>query len=745
MNVDSFAHTYDWLLGNTGVNYTGWNIQLQSSGSKLNFLVGNGSSWDINTVSSGTGYAISTGTWYHVAVVKNGTAWTMYVDGTSRATGTSAATDYNNTLQIGASTLWSSEPRDFDGYMDEIRISDSARYTTTFTPSTTAFTADANTKLLIHSDFNGGLGQDSSGNKNDFTVTNLLVTDQMIDTPTNNYCTLNPLAPPRASGSFTYSEGNLKVSMGGIGDADCASTMGASSGKWYAEAYIVTGDQTTNTPFVGVVSSKFLDSETIASSSSSLVYYYTGNKRLNGTVTSYGATYNAGDIIGVAFNSDSNEVTFYKNNATQGAVSITADEYVFNSGRTAGTPVVVWNFGQDSSFAGATTAQGNGGTGEDFYYTPPTGFVALNTDNLPDPAIALPTDHFNTLLYTANNSTLSVTGAGFQPDFIWFKNRTNANRHALFDSVRGATKRLASNGTYAEVADADTLTSFDSDGWTIGADTGQYGVNYPTASSFTSWNWKAGGTAVSNTDGTIPSSVSANTTNGFSIITYTGDGVSGKTIGHGLSQAPDMTISFNRDGGNPWVWHKDLNGGAFDTYIQLNAIGAYLSTPSSGYFTAMSASTLTMTAGTSTIYNLNRSAYDYLLYAFHSIEGYSKVGSYETNNTADNAFVYTGFKPAWVMVKNMDSGGNYCTWTIIDNKRDTYNPADLYLTANGACQENYSSNTSGTCVSRGDIDIADFLSNGFKIRSSSGEAGGGPNTYIYYAIAESPFKTSNAR
>ena len=227
------------------------------------------------------------------------------------------------------------------------------------------------------------LGDDSSGNTNDFTPTNLVATDQVLDSPTRNYCTLNPLAPPRASGSFTYSEGNLKVSMGGTGDADCASTMGASSGKWYAEAYIVTGDQTTDTPFVGVVSSKFLDSETIASSSNSLVYYYTGNKRLNGTVTSYGATYNAGDIIGVAFNSDSNEVTFYKNNATQGAVSITADEYVFNSGRSGGTPVVVWNFGQDSSFAGETTAQGNGGVGEDFYYTPPTGFKALNTDNLP--------------------------------------------------------------------------------------------------------------------------------------------------------------------------------------------------------------------------------------------------------------------------------------------------------------------------------------------------------------------------
>ena len=300
------------------------------------------------------------------------------------------------------------------------------------------------------------------------------------------------------------------------------------------------------------------------------------------------------------------------------------------------------------------------------------------------------------------------------------------------------------NTTGPEGTAVDNQVEFTVAGVNVGSsNAGEEDEVNKSGDDYVSWNWKAGGAASSNTTGSLASSVSANTAAGFSIVTYTGTG-NDETVGHGLSEEPELVWVFRRtDAGYFKIISTTVGGLSFAKYFRTDDVGA---AGTGNYWQNLNPGVTT--AGTFTIVgadnSTNGSSKDFVGYCWHSVEGYSKVGSYTSNNNADNAFVYTGFKPAWVMLKG-DMAGNYTTFTIVDNKRDTYNPADVWLTANSACQENYSSNTGGTCISRGDIDIADFVSNGFKIRSSSGEAGGGPATFIYLAFAESPFKYSNAR
>jgi len=684
--------------------------------------------------------------WYHIVVSCDTTAGSNYVklyingeevtdfstDNRNNAALSNHNTEFNNTYQhrIGKSpgsdylSAYLAEFNWIDGQaLTPSDFGETDLLTNQWIAKKYVGTYGTNGFYLNFSD-SASLGADSSGNGNNFTPTNLAATDQVLDSPTNNFATLNLLAPPRASGSFTYSEGNLKVSMGGSGDADCPSTMGASSGKWYAEAYILTGDQSTNTPFVGLVSSKFLDDETIASSSNSCVYYYSGSKRVNGTVSSYGATYNSGDIVGIAFNADDNEVTFYKNNSTQGAISLTADEYVFSSGKSAGTPVLVWNFGQDSSFAGNKTAQNNtdaNGIG-DFYHAPPSGYLALCEYNLSNPSIALPGEHFNTVIWSGNGTGQSITGVGFQPDFVWMKQRSNANDHALVDAVRGVLKGLSSNSTASENT-FNHLTAFNTDGFSVGTSAQANSLG----STYVAWNWKADNTSgSSNTDGTITSTVSANPTAGFSIVSYTGNGTSGATVGHGLSIAPSMVIVKIRNTSNQWdCFHESLGA---TKHIYLNLTNAAMTNINRWNNTSPSSSVVTLGDG----FTVNQNTSTYIAYCFAEVEGYNKFGSYTGNGSADGVFVYTGFRPAFVLFKRSDASGNY--WTIRDTARNPSNESQLSLYPNVSDAEATSST--------GGIDI---LSNGFKLRGAASDGNTNGGTYIYMAFAESPFKYSNAR
>jgi hypothetical protein len=329
-----------------------------------------------------------------------------------------------------------------------------------------------------------------------------------------------------------------------------------------------------------------------------------------------------------------------------------------------------------------------------------------------------PNEYFNTVLYTGNGSTQSITGVNFTPDFTWIKQRNTTRFHYIFDSVRGATKKLHSNSTDAESTLSTTLSSFDSDGYTVETDAG---VNQ-SSGTYASWNWLADNTSgSSNTDGSITSTVSANTTSGFSIVSYTGTG-SNATVGHGLGSAPAMVIIRSRNDVNNWrVGHNGLTDWSYR--INLESTGAQ----------GVQADVFNSTAPTSSVFSVgtsgstNGSAKAYISYCFAEKKGFSKAFSYTGNGSADGNFTYLGFRPAWIMVKRTDNARD---WVIFDNKRNPFNVMDKLLYPN----------TSGT---EGVADTFDFLSNGFKNRSSAANVNASGGSYIGIAFAESPLVGTN--
>jgi hypothetical protein len=507
-----------------------------------------------------------------------------------------------------------------------------------------------------------------------------------------NFCTLNPLIT-----GYTSSWGNLRNTTSNV-----AGTIQVTSGKWYYEATPTTstiGD--SNTYYTGVAGQNFL------------VYALSGN-RFNGAAwVAFGASYATGDVIGVAFDVDAGTAAFYKNNVLQGTQSGTAGlNYAFGNISTANTNSVFdYNFGQ-----------------RPFSYTPPTGFKSLNTFNLPTPTIPNGAAQFAATLYTGNGTSQSITntvnGVSFQPDWVWVKGRSGATDHAIYDSVRGTTKQLESNTTTAETTEATGLTAFGTAGFTVGA-LAQMNTN---AATYVGWQWKANGTpAVTNTSGSIPSTISANTTSGFSIVTYTGTGANA-TVGHGLGIAPSMVIVKNRTAGGAgyWLtWHKNMASASY--YLAMNLTIAQ----------TLDATVWNSTAPTSSVFSLgtnttgNNSGTNFLAYCFSEIAGFSKFGSYIGNNSTDGPFVYCGFRPAFILVKRIDTTGN---WSLWDNKRgNPFNVVSGRLYPDSSASEDTST-------------YVDLLANGFKLRTSGdpiSNASGG--TYIYAAFAESPFNYSLAR
>ena len=339
-----------------------------------------------------------------------------------------------------------------------------------------------------------------------------------------------------------------------------------------------------------------------------------------------------------------------------------------------------------------------------------------------------PTDYFNTITWSGvDGSDRALTGVGFQPDWVWSKARTDAYSHVLWDVVRGAgaNKELYSDLTQSEGGTGSTasngfISSFDSDGFST--DNGSANTNlYFNASgkTYVAWNWKAGGTGVSNTDGSITSTVSANTTSGFSIVSYTGNGSSGATIGHGLGSKPRFIVAKMRDSANNWlVQHGSLGATKrllLDTTLAESTQPFWGNTePTSDVFSVGSVDLV------------NQSGNTYIAYCFAEKKGYSKFGSYTGNGNSDGTFVYTGFRPAFLIIKRTNASNN---WHMYDNKRDTYNVADAVLYPN-------LSNAEGTDTT------VDFLSNGFKLRTAINFANGSGDSYIYMCFAENPFTTS---
>ncbi|MDP6585558.1 MAG: SPRY domain-containing protein, partial [Anaerolineales bacterium] len=434
-------------------------------------------------------------------------------------------------------------------------------YTGTFTPSTTAFTADSNTKLLIHSDFDGGLGADSSGNTNDFTPTNLVATDQVLDSPTNNYCTFNPLD---SNPSMLLSNGNLYSSGVTLFWEKVRGTFGVSSGKYYWELNLVS----TSYAIFGVADSTMDILGTASAASGAWAYSTYGTLYSNGAGgVPYGDTCTTGDIIGVALDMDGGNIEFFKNNSSQGVLSLGLSGNIMPY-CSLYTSDLVANFGQDSSFAGAVTAQGNqDGNGKgDFYYAPPSGYLALCTDNLPDPEIKLPGDNFNTVLYTGTGSIQTISGVGFQSDFTWIKSRSDSDQQNAFDILR-TNGILVPNTTAVEGnTGGGWLRSWNSDGFSVDVN-GPINTNNST---YVAWNWKAGGSHAS---------LSANATAGFSIAKNTGTGAQCAT-NHGLGVTPNLVIWKNLDDTSHWFVWSDTFSNATSHFLFLED---NVATVTSGY------------------------------------------------------------------------------------------------------------------------------------------------------------------
>jgi hypothetical protein len=559
---------------------------------------------------------------------------------------------------------------------------------------------------------------DTSGNSNNWTPNALNNTDVLPDSPVTggNFASWNPIS--QQTSSTTFSEGNLKALIpASTANGKAMPTMGVSSGKWYWEYYYSVSNG--NYLYVGITDpSAYTNNSYWIRGSDGETFKYENGTNSTGSGTTHRHT--QGDIIQVAFDADNGKWYVGKNGtwsfsgdpvAGTGYVhnNIVSGEYgPFASNATSSnTQTTILNTGADSSFAGNATPQGNtdsNGVG-DFYYAPPSGFLALTTSNLPAATITAPDEYFNTVLYTGTGATRSVTGVGFQPDWIWTKARSNASNHNLIDAVRGTNKLLLSDVSDAEYTQT-IIDSFDSDGFTTSSSAS--GINL-SGYTYVAWNWLASNNTVSNTDGSITSTVSANQTAGFSVVGYTGTGANA-TVGHGLSSAPEMIIVKNRTSALGWPVYHSANGAT--KFMQLEITNAVQTASTVWQDTTPTSSVFSV--GTSTY--VNQSSSNFIAYCFAEIEGYSKIGSYTGNGSTNGTFVHCGFRPAWVMFKRTDTTGN---WWMIDSKRDITNQMSNILLADSSSAE-FNTGTGWPGI--------DYVS-----------------SYIFLAFAEAPFKSANAR
>ena len=672
--------------------------------------------------------------WYHVVWTQSGTSHTIYVNGTSVGTATATSSVFNTAVahQIGAANT----ANYFNGYLTEIHFIDGQALDPSSFAETNATTGQwvprqfsgtygTNGFKLTFSDNSNTtaatLGADTSGNGNNWTPNNFSVTagvgnDSLRDTPTSsgtdtgvggevsgNYCTLNPL---QNSTLHVLSDGNLRITGNTGGYGATAGTIGMSSGKWYWEqtlTAVVAQDINLGIGNRDTV----LDNSYIGQTARS--YGFSSNSRKwNGGVDSvYTTAWTNGNIIGLAFDADAGTLTLYKNGVSLGVAfsGIPSGDTYFPMAAAYGTTSISnLNFGQRA-----------------FAYTAPSGFSPLVDTLLPTPTIAKPNTVMDALLWTGNGSARSITGLGFNPDLVWIKGRSNATDHALYDAVRGTEKRLESNTADAEVTSDGGVTAFNSDGFSLGT-LAQVNTNSAT---YVGWAWDAGSSNATNTSGSTQSTVRASISAGFSVVTYAPSSSAVGTVGHGLGVALEFYVVKKRSLGTDWaVYHKSIGA---TKYLRLNG--------------TLAATTDTMwnnTEPTSSVFSYGKSESGassgdtYVAYCWTPVAGYSAFGSYTGNGSAtDGPFVYTGFRPKFIIFKRTDTTGD---WLMYDAVRNTYNVTDLVLYPNLSNAETQASTT-----------IVDLLSNGFKWRGSGalGNASGG--TYIYACFAESPLAYARAR
>ena len=839
------------------------------------------------------------GAWFHIVhqVDAANTTQRIWINGTEMSLNSSRNPGNNNypinqaskPIVIGKHS-WGSDYY-IDMYLAEVHYSDGNKYepsdfaetnaiTGQWIPKSPSITYGTNGFYLNFSD-TSSLGADSSGNSNNFTPNNFSTSagegnDSVLDTPTTNYCTLNSLDKAAA---ITLKNGNLQVDNSTTGNYDgFRATFGSKTGKYYweikfpstgymdaigiarADGRIDTGNQPTYRIVLG------LGSWYNSYNSGGVATYVnaTPSGDYPSVATWSGASnYSSNDIYMIAVDFGAGKIWWGKNNSWFNN-SGTANPATGTDPRITFTTGNEW-FPYSQSGDSSTSPQAYNFGQQGFAYTPPSGFVALNSANLPDPTILLPDKHFDTKLYVGNGSTGQTITYEFQPDFVWMKNRSGSNNHAAVNTVVGRAKGLYPDSTSAEFNSAAgrDVSAFTSNGFTVGEPEQASSTNN-NGSNIVAWAWNAGdsdgktytvkvhdfsgnnryifddfqtqavtldlaeggtyifnmddasnashpfsiGTAAngtvytdasvtyfldgvsktyseytsgfaaattrrlhitslpasapvlyywcsahsgmggqintnstlgsSNFDGAIKSTVKANTTSGFSIVAYTGNGVNDTdiTIGHGLGVTPDVVIIKAREGtsSSQWIfWHKDLSShGSYTTNL------LFLNTTSaenyySDQFKSAQATTFTIRTEEAGNGRVNQNGIDYLSLCFSEVAGYSKFGVYNGNSSDNGPFVYTGFSVSWLLVKRRDGTTNWC---ILDNKRDPDNVANTRLFPNSS---------SADSVSSGNVSAVDFLSNGFKVRDSHQDGNSSSGEYIYLAFAESPFKNARAR
>ena len=669
--------------------------------------------------------------WYHIFLTCSSGVMTMKVNNVARGGTVTQNHSMDRDFVLGAENNGGSTP--MDAYLAEtyfiqgtvlhpvndgfIRLNGDGVYVPD-TPTISSYGTNG-WHLTYDSSQSNGIGHDSSGNGNHFTATgfdttaissaNRLNDIDIKDTPTSNYATFNPLwhqlTPSLRGANMALNTANTIT-----GQATFRFPVGT-TGKYWVEAGTANSSATTNPPALLLTSQ--LDAAGLSNESWSTTANYSGlGAHINAYYTNFNSTTQnaftkSTGQVALGINFDDQEVLMYHGGSlinTDTTVDFTK-ELALNIQQ----PDTSYNTYQPYINAGQQT----------HIQSPPSGYVALQTNNLPEPTIKNGKEHFDIYTYTSASTAADITFTGweFQPDLVWFKCTSHGSSHRLYDSVRGVNKGIQSNTANAEGTDTDALNSFDSNGFSLG--TGNSDINYDSR-SFVAYGWKAGGTAVSNTNGTITSSVSANTKAGFSIVSWTGTQTASQTVGHGLTQAPDLVIYKARDEAANWI----VGSSALDAtqYLILDVTNAVAS--NSTYIPSRPSNTVLNLGSVSSVNNDEKM----IAYCWHSVEGYSKIGKYTGNGNTDGTFIYTGFSPAFIMYKKVN-GAN--SWHIIDNKRDTSNPARTNVFADDALAED-------TTYIR-----FDFLSNGFKQRTSYDANNASGGEYIYMAFAEHPFGGEN--
>ena len=576
------------------------------------------------------------------------------------------------------------------------------------------------------------LGIDKSPNGNDFTVNNFSVgawpdNDSVIDTPTNNFNTFND----------NDRNSNVPLANGGLETAATATgghypaftTMPVKSGKWYLEWKLLTNDSCLPSIMEAEHDNTSYNTDSTVGNNTSTVnkrgYGFqtgNGNKKSESGNESYGSAISSSDTAQCAFDADTGKIYWGKNNTWfDSGNPETGANPAFSGIDMSKEYLFAWHvYGNNNNVSVNFGSQG-------FTYTPPAGFKALCQQNLPltqsPSVISRPQRHFEAITYSGNGSARSITGLEFKPDFVWIKERTarTTSGNRLFDSIRGAGNVLLSDSTSAELDRSTELTSFDTNGFSLGDATT---VN-ENGSTVVAWCWKAGGTAVTNNDGSIASSVSANQEAGFSIVVYTGNGTAGGggTIGHGLGKTPEIMFVKNRADASNWSVNGNAGGRLIygTNKLQLHVSSALVS--DTNEVTAANATTFTVTTSGAT----NGQNDSHVAYCWVSVPGFSKFGKYTGNGSSNGQYIHLGFRPACIIIKNTTTA---TSWVIYDNKRSPFNEVDEVLYPSGTGQR-----------ATGDNEV-DFLANGFKYRAAANKVNSGNKIYIYMAWAEHPGITS---